>query len=198
MFIEICGGIASGKTTLAIRLKELGFAVCFEDFQKNPFWEDFYHSPHEFAFETELTFTLQHYSLIKKARPQIWTCHDFSLVQDIAYADINLVQNKHKLFLAVAAELRKDIGYPNILVCLNCDEKNQMERIRARNRKPEQGISFDYLASLNDAIQNRVHQLEDNLHVITIDSSRFNFQTELPYKIKQLFLSSCTGTLPGS
>lgn len=67
MRIEICGGIASGKTTLAKLLEENGIGkAIYENFEKNPFWEAFYKNPSKYAFETEIAFTLQHYHEIKK------------------------------------------------------------------------------------------------------------------------------------
>jgi deoxyadenosine/deoxycytidine kinase len=67
--IEICGGIAAGKTTLCQNLqRSLGRAE-FEDFTKNPFWARFYEEPDSYAFETEMTFLLLHYSQIKTAIP---------------------------------------------------------------------------------------------------------------------------------
>ena len=38
--IEICGGIASGKTSLANILEKNGFGLgVYEEFSKNPFWK---------------------------------------------------------------------------------------------------------------------------------------------------------------
>ena len=77
MRIEICGGIASGKTSLAKLLEEHTIGtVIYEDFKVNPFWEAFYNNPGEYIFETELTFTLQHYHEIKK-RQYVHLAHIF-------------------------------------------------------------------------------------------------------------------------
>ena len=66
--IEICGGIASGKTTLANLLARSNIDPILEDFQTNLFWRAFYADPAGTAFETEITFLLQHYHQIKTAR----------------------------------------------------------------------------------------------------------------------------------
>ena len=50
--IEICGGIASGKTTFAVLLNSLGYDPVYENFQSNPFWEAFYTVPEKYNFET--------------------------------------------------------------------------------------------------------------------------------------------------
>ena len=55
--IEICGGIASGKTTLGGALDGKETLCCFEKFEANPFWSAFYNDPAENAFEAEITFS---------------------------------------------------------------------------------------------------------------------------------------------
>ena len=54
--VEICGNIASGKTTLCQGLIGKGKNAVFEDFQKNPFFKDFYDDPVAYSFETETSF----------------------------------------------------------------------------------------------------------------------------------------------
>src|SRR5262245_59019820 len=90
--IEIAGGIASGKTTLARLLGQSGrIKAVHEQFRKNPFFEAFYRDPAGTAFETELTFLLQHYHLQRKAmRLDGSYCVDFSAVLDHAYACVTL------------------------------------------------------------------------------------------------------------
>src|SRR3954447_11075813 len=89
--VEICGGIASGKTTLANLLGSSERMVVREDFSSNPFWRAFYDDPNNTAFETEITFLLQHYHQIKVATnlEKSFAC-DFSLLLDYAYAHVTL------------------------------------------------------------------------------------------------------------
>ena len=93
--IEICGNIASGKTTLARGLSKKGFLAIEENFEKHPFLADFYINQTYFAFETELLFALQHYHDIKKAPTDRDLVCDYSLYLDRAYADVTLNKNKH-------------------------------------------------------------------------------------------------------
>lgn len=100
MRIEICGGIAAGKTTLAQLLSQLGIVGVLEDFQSNPFWKPFYADPAGTAFETEISFLLQHYHEIKAAakRGATFVC-DFSLLLDLAYAHVTLSGGKQSAFI---------------------------------------------------------------------------------------------------
>lgn len=182
-FLEICGGIATGKTTLCQKLSEKGMRAIFEDFQTNPFWENFYCEPQLFAFETELSFHLQHYSSIKINLKQKKFVCDFSLVQDLAYADINLNYRRHELFCDVANELRDEVGFPKVLIYIYCPEVVQLHRIQARNRLPERTITENYLRALNVALEKRVHQLEGVCRVVRIDSSKIDFRAGIPENI---------------
>lgn len=63
--IEVCGGIASGKTSIATLINRIGIKSIFENFKINPFWEAFYSDPINYAFETEITV----YNEIKRELP---------------------------------------------------------------------------------------------------------------------------------
>ena len=134
--VEICGGIASGKTTLANIFLKRGYIGVLEDFKKNPFWSSFYQNPKEHAFETEITFLLQHYYDIKtvgKDGSQIVIC-DFSLVLDRAYADVNLQGARLRAFDAVYEVVSNELPGPALIANLECSGREELCRIRRRAR----------------------------------------------------------------
>lgn len=182
--IEVCGGIASGKTTLATLLKCLSFEPILENFPKNPFWEAFYQDPVQHAFETEVTFLLQHYHQIKAARTseKSFAC-DFSLFLDMAYATVTLKDSKLKTFLVVQEEVMREVGPPDLLVHLQCGAATELERIRRRGRAVEETITLEYLAQLNDAVALQVSNIGEQIRVLTIDSEHLNFADD--QKIQQ-------------
>ena len=59
--IEIWGAIASGKTTLTQAFSKFGYSADLEDFTRISMLDDFYADPLSVSFETEISFTLQHY-----------------------------------------------------------------------------------------------------------------------------------------
>ncbi len=184
--IEICGGIASGKTTLATLLEEhkIGTTV-YENFKSNPFWEAFYNNPGEYIFETEITFTLQHYHDIKKQVTNTPLICDYSLLLDYAYADIGLSDNKYKIYKSILDEIYKDISFPKLIIYLKCSSKEELARIKHRNRDIETDISIDFLESLNNSLLNRVN--EQKIKILTIDSEKYNFDSN--QKDKEYVLS---------
>jgi hypothetical protein len=115
--IEVRGGIASGKTTLATLLQHAGIDTALENFQTNPFWEASYRDPIRHALETEVTFLLQHYHQIKVsgATAKVFA-RDFSLLLDLAYANVTLHGSKRQTFLAVYKEVVKDLATTAIIL----------------------------------------------------------------------------------
>ena len=180
MFIEICGGIASGKTTLCSTIGNNGVNTAFEKFHKNPFFEDFYTDQSSFSFETEITFLLQHYHEIKKRMKLDMICYDFSLTQDCAYADLNLSGNKHHIFFEIEKELRNEIGFPDLLIHLVCPADILIQRIRERNRDVEQNITINYLELLDSALESRVDLAKTQTEVVVINSDTVDFRSALP------------------
>lgn len=175
MRIEVIGNIATGKTTLA-KLFCDDYLVLNEDFQSNPFWKAFYEEPSICSFETELTFTLQHYHHIKIAQRncQEAIC-DFSLQLDKAYADVTLNGERKDLYLSVLDSLVGEVNGPNLLVHLKCREDILLERIRSRGRSSEASISIEYLQSLSESIEREISANTENLRILTIDSEAINF-----------------------
>jgi deoxyguanosine kinase len=175
-YIEICGGIASGKTTFSTLFEIFGIDEVFENFEINPFWQKFYSNPTQYAFETEITFLLQHYHQIKfyTNKNSNFIC-DFSLLLDLAYADVTLQGSKKESFVSVYNETIKELPPPALLIHLVCDPKTELERIRKRGRSVESTITIDFLESLKLAIERRVSEVREKANVLTIDSDKLDF-----------------------
>lgn len=191
--IEICGGIASGKTTLTNLLEEykMGTAI-YENFSINPFWEAFYTNPGNYIFETEITFTLQHYHDIKKQSTGNLLICDYSLLLDYAYADIGLIGNKYMIYKNILDEIYEDLSFPKLIIHLECSSKEELKRINYRGRETEKRISIDFLESLNSSLLNRIKK--ENIKILTIDSEKYNFVTN--QKDKDFIISFIKDNLP--
>ena len=176
--LEICGNIASGKTTLCQNLQKK-LPTIFEEFKCNPFYEAFYHNPAAHAFETEVTFLLQHYHSIKTHPTNDLLACDFSLLQDLAYADVNLTGNRYHIFLELFREIQQEIGHPQSIIYLTCPEDILLERIIARNREAETSITIDYLKSLAGALAARVRSASSQVNVISIKSDLVDFRRNI-------------------
>lgn len=179
--IEISGGVASGKTTLAGALSSYGAFSVFEEFAKNPFFELFYSDPKRYAFEAEITYMLQHYSSISdavvvNARSVV---ADFSSVLDLAYARVTLQPKDLEVFEMVFDHALSKIGQADLLVKLECAPEVELERIRERARSVERAITLEYLFKLNESVERVLTDSRfEGLRVLRIDSSKLDFRLE--------------------
>jgi deoxyadenosine/deoxycytidine kinase len=176
MRIEISGGIASGKTSLAKLLASKGLDCIFEDFNANPFWETYFSDPSRFYFETELTFFLQHYHEIKISKSKKLLC-DYALCQDRAYTKIGVAHSPSRLnaFNHVYEELVKEIGVPDVIIHLECKIKTLLNRIEKRGRKEEQGITGDFLEKLENNIIFELNAMKQGTKIIYVNSEEKDF-----------------------
>lgn len=174
MRIEICGGIASGKTTLASVLAANGYQPVLEKFHQNPFWAAFFEDQTKFAFETEITFLLLHYHQLKAEVEQNRVC-DYSFTQDSAYADLDLGTSKRKAFTVVQEEIDQELGKPELIIHLTCAPEIALQRLRARGRSEENQISLDFLENLDNAILRRLAKVAQGVKILDINSSEVDF-----------------------
>ncbi len=172
-YIEICGVIASGKSTIAALLHEIGITPVLEKFEINPFLQQFYEKPEDHALETEISFLLQHYTHIKSAKKENnpFAC-DFSLLLDLVFSDVTLTDKEQKVFLAVYNEVSSQVSNPDVLIHLKCDPAILLKRIQKRGRKIEKTITIDYLQQLEEALSKRINEVKNKNSIITIDSEK--------------------------
>jgi deoxyguanosine kinase len=174
--VEICGGIAAGKTTLARLLRSKILTPIYEDFKKNPFYDAFYEDPRRYAFETELTFLLQHYHQQKAmASKNRDFCADFSLVLDCSYARVTLTAEEGKIFQSVHARAEHQLPARSLLVHLTCAPSEELNRIRRRRRHSELSITLEYLQAINKALAEQIQRLRKDESILAIDSGAIDF-----------------------
>lgn len=176
--IEICGNIASGKTTLATLLDGVGWHVVYEHMEQNPFLNSFYETRGKIAlnydFETECTCLLMHHSWIKAGLAETHSqgvqeiiVSDFSLLQDLSYAKANLGTGDLGTFELLYQRCRSELSEPDLLIFLTCDERTLLERIRKRGRPAEQSIDEAYLRRIESTLAEEVATFHD---VLTVDT----------------------------
>ena len=181
---EIIGNIASGKTTL-INLVSQPMIGVLENFQENPFWKSFYQDPESYSFETELTFTLQHYHQIKNNlyAGNTFIC-DFSLYLDRAYADVTLQPQRRKIYLDVLDELTQEVGHPDLVIYLKCSERTLLDRIQTRGRENEKDITLNYLQAVASSIENNIKSFSQQSEIIVLNSEELDIKQGNPYTDK--------------
>ena len=171
--IEICGGIAAGKSTLTNMLESNGFSAVYERFEDNPFLKEFYQKGHDNALETELVFLLLHYNQLKGLGDENIIVSDYSLLQDYSYALQNMQDDEVKVFDNVYQYLSKNLSPVDLVIYLKCGIDCLLRRICERKREDEKTISKEYLCRHIEVLE-KVLQSIDN--VLIIDSENYDFR----------------------
>ena len=143
-----------GKTSLVKLLgKKLGAKMVLEEYENNPFLEDFYNDPERFAFQTQLFFLMSRYRLQQDLR-QVDMFHnllitDYMFVKDRLFASLNLDDKELSLYDTVANLLEKNVLKPDMVIYLQADTQTLMRNISQRGRDFETNMSFEYLDALS-------------------------------------------------
>lgn len=186
-FIAVEGVIGAGKTSLTARLVQtLGAKAVYEEFEKNPFLEDFYADPERFAFQTQIFFLMNRYQQQQQLRQHdlFQTCFvcDYLFAKDRIFATLNLNEKELRLYDGIARLMEKDIVKADLVVYLQTSTKKLMDSIHQRKRKIEKTISEDYINALNELYNNYFfHYSETPLLVINTDEIDF-VHNESDYK----------------
>jgi deoxyadenosine/deoxycytidine kinase len=177
--IEICGGIAAGKTTLARTLAALAdVPVVLERFEQNPFWKLFYERPAVFVHEKNISFLAQHTGHIKEVGEYAPLVCDYAVFQDLAYASLLKDPVHTDVMGAVYRHLYGQLPRPALIVHLTCDPQVQLARIASRGRPQEASIGIDYLAALNEAIVKQLKDASVGVIVREVCSHEMNFAVD--------------------
>jgi len=167
--VSIEGCMGAGKTTLVNFLSdELGVEKILEQAYQNQFIDEFY-SGANVKLETELTFLLQHYSLLKKARQKDGlVLADFSIEKDLVFARLNLTQDEFRIFRNVYDFVVDSVGTSDMVIFLEVPIEVLFERVRLRGRPYEVNIDPAYFRDYGDRIKS-YFAYESNSKVLTID-----------------------------
>jgi deoxyadenosine/deoxycytidine kinase len=153
MRIELCGGIGTGKTSLAKRLaKTLTFQPIHEDYNTVPFWKDFCRDYKTYEFEKNVGFLLAYGDLLRRFRAGE-RIFDFSFAQAFAFIAMSKDKEAAQPLRSILAYLVQREGVADIIVRVECGVREQMRRIAFRAREAEKGIDLAYLARLEAALE---------------------------------------------
>jgi deoxyguanosine kinase len=180
--VEICGGIASGKTSLALLLSQYygqtRFLTILEDYNQNPFWHNMYNVS-EFDFARNLSFILTHFEMIISAdRDRTCVC-DFAMLENLAYADLSYPSDL-SLIEMVYGRVQIHLPPPALIIKLICAPATRLRRISKRGRRQEGEISETYLEKLTAAIDKRLadEQQRSGVPVFSIDTDAIDYVSD--------------------
>ncbi len=151
--IVIAGNIGTGKTSLTEQIgAKLGWVTAFESVADNPYLNQFYADMKRWAFHLQVFYlghrTKQYLSMV--ALPQS-VILDRSIYEDAyifaraLYQMGNLNERDYQSYRAVFDLIVNQLPVPDLLIYLKAPVDVLMERIYARGRGMERGITKEYL-----------------------------------------------------
>ena len=194
-YMAIEGVIGVGKTTLCKLLADrLGGRCLLEDFESNPFIEDFYRSPREYAFKTQLYFMVSRFKQhLEMPLPDLFHSPlivDYIFQKDRIFATVNLDDDELELYNAVCNVLEPKLRSPALVIYLQASTDHLLRRIKKRGRDYEMNISKEYLEALNNAYNDFFfHYMPAPVFIVNTDEIDFvensEYLNDLTIKIAQ-------------
>ena len=178
-YLAIEGPIGVGKTSLVKLLgKKLGAKMVLEEYENNPFLEEFYNDPERFAFQTQLFFLMSRYRQQQDLR-QVDMFHnllitDYMFVKDRLFASLNLDDKELSLYDTVANLLERNVLKPDVVIYLQADTQTLMRNISKRGRDFESNMSFEYLDALSQVYTEYFFKYQET-PLIIINTNNIDF-----------------------
>jgi len=179
-YIAVEGVIGVGKTTLTDMLsKTIGSSVILEEFEQNPFLEEFYDDPRRYAFQTQIFFLLSRFRQIQELhqvdlfRQKIVS--DYLFEKDRIFATLNLSEKEMKLYDGIARLMEKEVPAPDLVIYLQASTKRLMENIHKRGRSYEKNMDPEYIEGLNE-LYNKFFFHYSKAPLLVINTDEIDFQ----------------------
>lgn len=155
-FVLVSGNIGAGKTSLTERLGErLGWLTGFESVADNPYLGDFYRDMGAWAFHLQVFFlghrAEQHLAMARDSRSAIIDRSIFEDAEIFSRASLelgNVTERDFNTYRTVYDLIVATLPAPDLLLYLRAPAEILLNRIRARGRDIESGITLDYLELL--------------------------------------------------
>ena len=195
LFIGIAGMIGAGKSTLATSLgQHLDIDVYYEPVEDNEYLEDFYRDTRTYAFATQIYLLnkrfQQHQEIIWRGRSAI---QDRTIYEDSIFAKMLaktglMDERDYRTYLELFRHMSNFMCKPNLIVYLDVSPERSLERIQARQRDIEKGVSLDYLQALYEGYEEFITDISRVLPVIRVDYDRFATAEEMAKVIQEDYL----------
>jgi len=179
-YIAVEGVIGVGKTTLTDMLsKTIGSSIILEEFEQNPFLEEFYEDPRRYAFQTQIFFLLSRFRQIQELRQvdlfRQKIVSDYLFEKDRIFATLNLSEKEMKLYDGIARLMEKEVPAPDQVIYLQASAKRLMENIHKRGRSYEKNMDPEYIEGLNE-LYNKFFFHYNRAPLLVINTDEIDFQ----------------------
>jgi deoxyadenosine/deoxycytidine kinase len=157
-FVLVAGNIGAGKTSLTERLgAQLDWTTAYESVVDNPYLSDFYQDMGAWAFHLQVFFlghrAEQHRKLANSRGSAIIDRSIYEDAEIFARAALQLgtiTERDYITYRRVFDLVVDHLPRPDLLIMLNAPVEVLIERIKARGREMEKGITPEYLKLLEN------------------------------------------------
>jgi deoxyadenosine/deoxycytidine kinase len=153
-YIALEGNIGAGKTTLANKLAEqLNARLVLEEFNENPFLENFYQDANRYAFQVEMAFLADRYHQLTHLHStadmfQPLLVADYAPFKSLIFAQNNLNETEFKLYRDFWSMSLGRQKKPDLVIYLNRTLESLQRNIARRGRSFEVNIDPNYLKDI--------------------------------------------------
>lgn len=156
-FVLVSGNIGAGKTSLTERLgKRLGWLTAYESVADNPYLADFYQDMREWAFHLQVFFlghrAEQHLAMARDPHSAIIDRSIFEDAEIFARVSLelgNVTRREFETYRKLYDLVVDSLPVPDLLLYLKAPVGILLDRIRARGRDMETGVTEEYLSLLD-------------------------------------------------
>lgn len=155
-YIAVEGVIGAGKTSLAKKIRDrLNAQLILEQFEINPFLENFYSDRKRYAFQTQMFFLINRFKQQQELNQENlfteYIVSDYLFEKDRIFAFLNLSGEELKLYDTLFPLLARNLRKPDLVVYLQSSVERLMFNIKKRGRKIEKNITKSYIEELSEA-----------------------------------------------
>lgn len=186
MKIVLAGVVGVGKSTISAKLAEkLKFKVMQEPVATNPYLDDFYANPKEFAFKMQVFMLMARSKQLKEAIDEENVIFDRSILEDPIFVEVLKEQNNisevdYQVYYdfynhVVISSLYFDPKIkPDLIVYLQVTTENAIKRINQRGRESEKHVDSSYWELLNQKYQTWYSKQSKKLSFLVVDTNNKN------------------------
>ncbi len=189
-YIVVEGPIGVGKTTLANMLAaKLDAELILERADENPFLQDYYRAPKQYAFQTQIFFLLsrwrQQQDLLQADLFHDTLVSDYLFEKDRIFAALSLSQAELTLYEQIFDHVVEDLAPPDLVVYMYASVERLIKRVNKRAKDYESAMTPDYLESVVTAYNEYFFNYTDT-PMLMVNTEQIDF-VENPDDFVELF-----------
>lgn len=183
MKIVLSGVVGVGKSTISKQLaKVLKYKIMDEPVASNPYLDDFYQNPSQYAFKMQVFMLMARSKQLKAAESFKNVIFDRSILEDPIFVEVlraqkNMDDRDYEVYLnfynnVIISSLYFDPQIkPDLIVYLQANLENTLKRINSRGRESEKHVPHEYWNLLNQKYEQWYQKAKNNFKFLVIDTN---------------------------